>query len=152
MLGGIGLAPNQLVPEGAWLIGVGLIMLGVNLARYLNQIRMSSGTLFLGVLALIAGVTSVAGVDLPIFPIALILLGLSALSKACSENRTPHVSKGPHANAKRFCFHRLWCSQFMSPIMKKRWSNRVIKLPRTMRAMLLDKPGQALQAPVETLH
>jgi hypothetical protein len=82
MLGGIGLAPNQLVPEGAWLIGVGLIMLGVNLARYLNQIRMSSGTLFLGVLALIAGVTSVAGVDLPIFPIALILLGLSALSKA----------------------------------------------------------------------
>jgi hypothetical protein len=82
MIGGLGLVPDAMVPEGTWLIGVGLIMLGLNLARSLNHIPMSSGTLFLGVLALIAGVTSVAGVDLPIFPIVLILLGLSALSKA----------------------------------------------------------------------
>jgi hypothetical protein len=82
MIGGIGLVPDAMVPEGTWLIGVGLIMLGLNLARYLNDIQMSSGTLFLGVLALIAGVASVLGVDLPIFPIVLILLGLSALSKA----------------------------------------------------------------------
>lgn len=81
MIGGIGLVPDAMVPEGAWLIGVGLIMLGLNLARYVNQIPASSGSLFLGALALIAGVTSVFGVDLPIFPIALILLGLSALSK-----------------------------------------------------------------------
>jgi hypothetical protein len=85
MLGCIGLVPNQQVPEGTWLLGVGLIMLGLNLARSLYQIKMSSGTLFLGVLALLAGVTSIAGVNLPIFPIALILLGLSALSKAYFE-------------------------------------------------------------------
>jgi hypothetical protein len=82
MLGGIGLVPDALVPEGTWLVGVGLIMLGLNLARYLNQIPMSSGTLFLGALALIAGAASVFGVNLPIFPIALILLGLNALGKA----------------------------------------------------------------------
>jgi hypothetical protein len=82
MLGGIGLVPDAVVPEGTWLIGVGLIMLGLNLARYLNHIPMSSGTLFLGILALLAGVTSVVGIELPIFPIVLILLGLSALSKA----------------------------------------------------------------------
>jgi hypothetical protein len=46
MLGGIGL-----VPEGTWLVGVGLIMLGLNLARYLSDIPMSLGTLFLGSLA-----------------------------------------------------------------------------------------------------
>jgi hypothetical protein len=85
MIGGIGLVPDAMVPEEAWLIGVGLIMLGLNLARYVNQIPTSSGTLFLGALALIAGVTSVFGVDLPIFPIALILLGLSALSKTFFE-------------------------------------------------------------------
>lgn len=85
MLGGIGLVPNEMVPEGAWLIGVGLIMLGLNLARYLYQIPMSSATLFLGALALAAGITSVFGVNLPVFPIALILLGLSALSKAFFE-------------------------------------------------------------------
>ena len=82
MLGGIGLVPDALVPEGTWLVGVGLIMLGLNLARYLSDIPLSSGTLFLGSLALIAGIASVLGADLPIFPIALILLGLSALSKA----------------------------------------------------------------------
>ncbi|MCL4859127.1 MAG: hypothetical protein KJZ93_06955 [Caldilineaceae bacterium] len=82
MLGGIGLVPNSLVPEGTWLIGVGLIMLGLNLARYLNNIPMRSGTLFLGALALIAGTASVFGVNLPIFPIALILLGVNALGKA----------------------------------------------------------------------
>jgi hypothetical protein len=42
--------------------------------------------------------------------------------KFCSENRTPHLSKGPHANAKRFCFHRLWCSQFMSPDELQVWT------------------------------
>lgn len=82
MLGGIGLIPDVLVPEGAWLVGVGLIMLGLNLARSLINIPMSSGTLFLGALALIAGLASIFGVDLPIFPIALILLGLNALGKA----------------------------------------------------------------------
>jgi VIT1/CCC1 family predicted Fe2+/Mn2+ transporter len=82
MLGGIGLIPDALVPEGTWLVGVGLIMLGLNLARSLTNIPMSSGTLFLGALALIAGLASIFGVNLPIFPIALILLGLNALGKA----------------------------------------------------------------------
>ncbi len=87
MIGGIGLVPEAMVPEGSWLIGVGLIMLGLNLARYINQLPASSSTIFLGALALIAGVTSVFGVDLPIFPIALILLGLSALSKTFLQKR-----------------------------------------------------------------
>ena len=82
MLGGIGLVPNDVVPEGTWLIGVGLIMLGLNLARYLSNIPMSMSTLFLGSLVLIGGIGSVFGLELPIFSIALILLGLSALSKA----------------------------------------------------------------------
>ncbi len=33
MLGGFALVPNQVIPKGAWSIGVGLIMLGLNAAR-----------------------------------------------------------------------------------------------------------------------
>ena len=79
MLGGLGFVPNAIVPEGSWLIGVGLIMLGLNLTRYLYGIRMSSGTILLGTLALIAGVGDFLGLDLPIFAIILILIGLSEL-------------------------------------------------------------------------
>jgi hypothetical protein len=30
MLGGLALVPNHLVPQGTWLVGTGLIMLGLN--------------------------------------------------------------------------------------------------------------------------
>lgn len=36
MLGGFALVPGDVVPKGAWLIGVGAIMLGLNAARYLK--------------------------------------------------------------------------------------------------------------------
>jgi hypothetical protein len=54
MIGGIGLVPS--VPPGTWLVGTGLIMLGLNLARYLSGLRMSNFTVVLGVLALLLGV------------------------------------------------------------------------------------------------
>ncbi len=39
MIGGLWLAPSQLVPEGTWLIGTGLIMLGLTAARQMDGIR-----------------------------------------------------------------------------------------------------------------
>jgi hypothetical protein len=44
MIGGLGLVSDEQVPEGARLIGVGLIMLGLNVARCLNSIEMSRFT------------------------------------------------------------------------------------------------------------
>lgn len=73
MLGGLALIPN--VPGGVWLIGVGLIMLGLNVARYLNGIRMRSFTSMLGALALVLGVAELIGLDWPVLPILLILIG-----------------------------------------------------------------------------
>lgn len=87
MLGGVGLIPNEVVPEGTWLIGVGMIMLGLNGSRYFYGIRMSSGTIFLGVLALIAGIGDLLGLNLPIVAVVLILIGLSELSKAFFEKK-----------------------------------------------------------------
>ena len=51
MFGGLKLVPASIVPEGAWLLGAGLIMLGLNLARYLNAIPISGFTTVLGVIA-----------------------------------------------------------------------------------------------------
>ncbi len=54
--------PNTPLPDGLWSIGVGLIFLGLNLARYLNKIRMSGFTTFLGILSVAGGVVQLFGV------------------------------------------------------------------------------------------
>jgi hypothetical protein len=79
MIGGLALMPKGLVPEGVWLVGAGLIMIGLNVARYLKGIRVSGFTVVLGLAALAAGFSSVAGVSLPVFPILLIALGAQIL-------------------------------------------------------------------------
>ncbi|MGQ9675429.1 MAG: hypothetical protein ACUVX1_07165 [Chloroflexota bacterium] len=81
MIGGIWLVPDARVPDGTWLVGVGLIMLGLNVARYLNHIAISGFTAFLGAVALMIGLGDLAGIDLPLFPIILIILGLYLLFK-----------------------------------------------------------------------
>ena len=79
MIGGIGLAPKESVPEGAWLIGVGLIMLGGNAARYLNGLKVVGFTIVLGLIALGIGLSIMLGLDLPVFPILLVIVGLSII-------------------------------------------------------------------------
>ena len=87
MIGGIGLVPHNLVPEGTWLIGAGLIMLGLNAARYYKQIPMSSFTIVLGIIAVLAGASNFVGVELPFFPILLILIGASMILKPLLERK-----------------------------------------------------------------
>jgi hypothetical protein len=55
MLGGWALVPEETIPEGAWSIGVGLLMLGLNVTRYFLGIRMSGFTTIVGIL-LVLGV------------------------------------------------------------------------------------------------
>ena len=57
LLGGQWLMPKSAIPNGAWSIGVGLILLGLNAARYFSHIRMSGFTTFLGILSLVGGLT-----------------------------------------------------------------------------------------------
>lgn len=69
------LLPDQHVAEVAWLIGVGLVLLGANAVRYLNGMRMGTGNFVLGGTALAGGAASLFGISLPLIPILLILLG-----------------------------------------------------------------------------
>jgi uncharacterized membrane protein len=87
MLGGFALVPHEIVPKGAWSIGVGVIMLGLNLARYLYKIKMSSFTTFLGVVSLISGVLQVLGVHSLEGPILLIILGAYLVVKPWFDER-----------------------------------------------------------------
>lgn len=75
VMGGLLLVPSETLPRGVWIIAVGLILIGVNVARHLNEIKINGFTTVLGLFALAAGVTALVGVDLPLFAILLIVLG-----------------------------------------------------------------------------
>ncbi|MEW6029764.1 MAG: hypothetical protein AB1554_09825 [Chloroflexota bacterium] len=55
MLGGQWLLRDSNVPRGLWDMGVGLLFLGLNAARYFNGLKMSGFTTFLGILAFVGG-------------------------------------------------------------------------------------------------
>jgi hypothetical protein len=77
MLGGFILVPHTVVAKGLWAIGVGVIMLGLNVARYLNKIKMSGFTTFLGIISLLSGVAQLMGMD-PSWEGAILLFVLGA--------------------------------------------------------------------------
>jgi hypothetical protein len=79
--------PNAPMPEGVWSIGVGLIFLGLNLARYLNKIRMSGFTTFLGVLSVVGGVVQLFGVKGLEGAFLLLILGAYLVLKPWFEKR-----------------------------------------------------------------
>jgi hypothetical protein len=93
LTGGVWLSPKGLVPEGTWLIGLGLILLGVNVARSLNAIPINGFTTTLGILALVLGggelVSSILGLvfDLPVFAISLIAFGAILLARELTGSR-----------------------------------------------------------------
>lgn len=69
------------LPEGTGAIGIGLILIGVNIARSFNGLPISRFSTTLGVLALVWGGLELVGVilslpfELPVFAILLIVLG-----------------------------------------------------------------------------
>ena len=79
------------LPGGVGEIGIGLILLGLNVARALNKIPTSAFTITLGVIALVlGGVELLRSIfrlpfELPIFPVLLILLGAILLVRAITR-------------------------------------------------------------------
>jgi hypothetical protein len=87
MLGGFMFVPNEIVKGGWWSIGVGLIFLGLNAARYFNGLRMSGFTTFLGILSVIGGVLDLAGMAGVNGAVLLIVLGSYLILKPYFEKR-----------------------------------------------------------------
>jgi len=73
----------RFLPDGTGTILIGLILLGLNAARYYSQIPTSGFTITLGVLALVLGAFDVMRAVLPppfstldAFPVLLIIIGV----------------------------------------------------------------------------
>ena len=81
MLGGFALVPDNTIPKGVWSIGIGVIMLGLNTARYLYKIKMSGFTTILGILSLIGGIAELVGLTSLDGALLLIILGAYLILK-----------------------------------------------------------------------
>jgi hypothetical protein len=87
MAGGFMLVPDEVIPKGLWSIGVGLIFLGLNYARYRNNIRMSGFTTVLGILSVVGGIVQwISGQDIG-GALLLIILGVYLVFKPQFEER-----------------------------------------------------------------
>lgn len=75
------------LPEGVGAIGIGVILIGLNVARYVSRIPTSSFTIFLGALALTLGGFDLLRallhleIELPFFPLLLIVIGVVWLAR-----------------------------------------------------------------------
>lgn len=87
MLGGFMFVPEEIIRGGWWSIGVGLIFLGLNAARYFNGLRMSGFTTFLGILSVAGGILDLAGMEGINGAILLIVLGGYLVLKPYFEKR-----------------------------------------------------------------
>jgi hypothetical protein len=87
LLGGFMFVPQEIINGGWWSIGVGLIMLGLNAARYFNGLRMSGFTTFLGIIAIIGGVLDLVLVEDINAAVLLIVLGGYLLLKPWFDKR-----------------------------------------------------------------
>ncbi len=79
MIGGLLLMPKGIVPDSAWLIGAGLIMIGANIARRKNGIRLCGCGTGLGAVLLLAGIFGLFGIVFPIIPVLLVLVGVGII-------------------------------------------------------------------------
>ena len=87
MVGGFIIAPPSQIPQGLWSIGIGIIMLGLNAARYFYGIRMSGFTTFLGILSLLGGIAELIGLTSLQGALLLIILGASLALKPWFDKR-----------------------------------------------------------------
>ena len=87
LLGGFMFVPEEIVKGGWWSIGVGVIMLGLNAARYFNGLRMSGFTTFLGIISVIGGALDLVGMEGIDGAILLIVLGAYLIVKPWFDKR-----------------------------------------------------------------
>lgn len=79
MMGGLLIMPKGTLPESSWLVGLGLILIGGNIARYLNKIKFCTCGLVIGALMLASGICGIYGITFPFFPALLIIIAVGII-------------------------------------------------------------------------
>ena len=67
------------LPDGAWLVGLGLLMLGLNATRLAIGLPLDRFGVVLGSGAALAGLGVAAGLDVPVFALLLIVCGIAVI-------------------------------------------------------------------------
>jgi hypothetical protein len=96
LTGMIWVVPAERVPEGAWLLGVAAILLGVNVVRYLKHIAVSGFSLVLGLAALLAAFSRIWRADFPVLAICLLIIGAKPCGQAPSDEDHVTATAGGH--------------------------------------------------------
>lgn len=87
------LLPEGQVPAGAWLLGTGLILIGLNAVRYFTGEAVGPFSLLLGVLAFAGGLTEMMGLGLPLLALCLVVVGASIVVRVLLGRHAPQVSR-----------------------------------------------------------
>lgn len=67
------------LPDGTWLIGLGAVLLGVNAARVAAGLAAQWLGVLVGAGAMVAGVGTMVGVDVPVVALLLVAFGLALI-------------------------------------------------------------------------
>ena len=87
LLGGFMFIDDTVISKGIWAIALGLIFLGLNAARYFNQIKMSGFTTFIGILSVLGGIVQLLGWKSMDGAFFLIILGAYLIIKPWFDKR-----------------------------------------------------------------
>jgi hypothetical protein len=87
MTGALWLTPGGWAPDGSWLIGLGVILLGWSAARRLGRRPVSACGFSVGVAALVAGVGRILGSTGLFMPILLVALGIVLATRSIAKTR-----------------------------------------------------------------
>ena len=87
MSGVLALVPG--LPDGTWLVGLGLLILGLNAARLAMGLPLDWFGLVVGSGAILAGLGVIAGLEVPVFALLLIACGLAVIAGQLRQGRAP---------------------------------------------------------------
>jgi hypothetical protein len=76
------------LPEGTWLVGLGVLMLGLAAVRVGLGLAFEWFGVILGTGALVAGFGTIAGVYIPVFALFLVACGIALIAGVTSKGRT----------------------------------------------------------------
>ncbi|MCX6660512.1 MAG: hypothetical protein NTX81_09110 [Candidatus Bathyarchaeota archaeon] len=69
-------------------LGVGLILIGLNLARRSIGTKISKFSLGLGIVALLVGLSAVGGLKLPLVPTIVVVIGIFIVAEATAKKES----------------------------------------------------------------
>lgn len=88
-LGIILLFPKLNIVNNIWILLAGIILVGGNVARIIYGIKMQMASIILGIFAILYWFKNLAGFNLPIIPILLIILGITIIINILSGKKRP---------------------------------------------------------------